>query len=82
LRQVTLAQAAYTIQHPHIRSTDEPALAAGLGAAVQAYRKLVVAHPEDRQPDWDDIDFAERTNRARESRPEGAGLLRVRALDA
>jgi hypothetical protein len=63
LRQVTLAQAAYQIQHPQVQPTAEPVFTAGLSAAVQAYRKLVVAHPEDREPAWDDIDFAERTNR-------------------
>jgi hypothetical protein len=63
LRQVTLAQAAYTIEHPDARPSAQPVFAAGLGAGARAYRKLLAAHPEDHHPGWDGIELAERENR-------------------
>jgi len=62
-RAISLAQVAYTLENPNVRTNSQPVFTAGLRGANRAYRKLVIAHPEDRHELLDRIDVAERENR-------------------
>jgi hypothetical protein len=54
------AQAAYQIEHPGVAPKDEAVLTAGLVGAMRVYRLLLAAHPEQRNPVWDELEAAER----------------------
>jgi hypothetical protein len=58
--QLMFAQAAYQIEHPGVAPNDEAVLTAGLGGAMRTYRLLLAAHPEQRNPAWDQLEAAER----------------------
>ncbi|HEX3904361.1 MAG TPA: hypothetical protein VH853_16105 [Polyangia bacterium] len=62
LFQSMFGQAAYLIEHAGAPPRDEAVFTSGLVAAVGAYRKLLVVHPEERQTAWDQLDAAERKN--------------------
>ena len=58
--QLMFAQAAYQIEHPGVAPKDEAVFTAGLAGALRAYRMLLAAHPEQRNPAWDELETAER----------------------
>ena len=62
-RALTLGQVAFTIEHPHVRTTTQPVFTAGLKAAVRAYRKLLLADRANRMESLDQIDTADREDR-------------------
>ena len=62
LVQTMFGQAAYLLEHPGTSSEDQAVFTSGLVAAIRAYRKLVVLHPQERLADWDQLDAAERQN--------------------
>ena len=74
LAQLMVAQAAYLIEHPGAPPKDEAVLTSGLVGAIRAYRKLLVIHPDQRRPAWDQLDTARTKQRPfvpRQKRDEG-----------
>ena len=60
LIQLMFAQAAYQIEHPGVAPKDEAVFTAGLVSALRTYRMLLAAHPDQRNPAWDELEVAER----------------------